>query len=142
MPGMDKKNLALRLGTALVFAVFFFTLLYFGDRTASRAIFTVHAGRGPVHGDPRIHPHGPQAGAIGPPCMPEPWPAGCILLHFLLLGLDITDPLPLWLALVIGGAVIHFGALFFEQDLDKRPVQPGPHLDGRPLPGPGSRASS
>ena len=26
-PGMDKQNLALRLGTALVFAVFFLTLL-------------------------------------------------------------------------------------------------------------------
>ena len=41
LPAMDKKNLGVRLGTAGVFAVFFLTLLYFGDRIESRAIFAV-----------------------------------------------------------------------------------------------------
>ena len=40
-PALDSRNLALRLGTAGVFAVFFLTLLYEGDRPASQAIFAL-----------------------------------------------------------------------------------------------------
>ena len=116
LPRMDKKNLALRLGTALVFAVFFLTLLYFGDRAESKAIFTVMLAVALFMG---IHEFTLMGRKLGHrPSLYAGAVAGWVLLlHFLLLGLNITDPLPLWLALVIAGAIIHFGALFFEPDL-------------------------
>jgi phosphatidate cytidylyltransferase len=40
-----------------------------------------------------------------------------ILLHFFLEGLYPSDPLPLWLVLVLAGLVIHVGALLLEKDL-------------------------
>jgi len=44
--------------------------------------------------------------------------AGLLLIHFFLTGVNQTpaDPLPLWLALVIAGAFIHFGMLLFRKD--------------------------
>jgi len=115
-PGMDKKNLATRLGTALVFAVFFLTLLYFGDRTGSRALFTAMVAGALLMG---IHEFTLMGRKLGhrPSLFAGAAAGWLLLLHFLLLGLYPTDPLPLWLALVLAGAVIHFGALFFETDL-------------------------
>ncbi len=46
---LDRKNLGVRLGTAFVFAAFFLTLLYLGDRPAPRPSSPA-PGRGPVHG--------------------------------------------------------------------------------------------
>jgi len=116
LPRMDKKNLALRLGTALVFAVFFLTLLYFGDRAESRAIFAVLLAAALFMG---IHEFTLMGRKLGhrPSLFAGAAAGWLLLLHFLLLGLYPTDPLPLWLALVLAGAVIHFGALFFETDL-------------------------
>ena len=114
--GMDKKNLALRLGTAAVFAVFFLTLLFFGDRPESRALFTLIVAGALFMG---IHEFTLMGRKLGhQPSLFAGLIAGwLLLLHFLLLGLFPTDPFPLWLALVSAGAVIHFGALLFEQDL-------------------------
>ena len=116
LPRMDKKNLALRLGTALVFAVFFLTLLYFGDRAESRAIFAVMLAVALFMGIHEFTLMGRKLG-LRPSLYAGAVAGWVLLLHFLLLGLNITDPLPLWLALVIAGAVIHLGALFFEADL-------------------------
>jgi phosphatidate cytidylyltransferase len=113
---MDKKNLATRLGTALVFAVFFLTLLYLGDHPAAQAVFTVMVAGALVMGIREFTRMGRKLG-LKPSLFAGTIAGWLILLHFLLLGLNPTDPLPLWLALVLAGAVIHFGALWFE-DLD------------------------
>ncbi|MDR3669710.1 MAG: phosphatidate cytidylyltransferase [Holophaga sp.] len=112
-PGMDKKNLAVRVGTALVFAVFFLTLLYLGDHPASQAIFTVMVAGGLFMGIREFTLMGRKLG-LKPSLFAGATAGWLILLHFLLLGLYPTDPLPLWLALAIAGVVIHFGALLFE----------------------------
>lgn len=116
-PGMDRKNLALRLVTACVFAVFFLTLLYLGDHPAAQAIFAAMVAGALVMGIREFTLMGRKLGQK--PSLAAGTAAGwLILLHFLLLGLYPTDPLPLWLALALAGACIHFGALFFERDLD------------------------
>jgi len=116
-PAMDKKNLAARLGTACVFGAFFLTLLYLGDHPASRAVFAAMIAGALLMG---VHEFTLMGRKLGQrPSLAAGTLAGwVILLHFLLLGLDPADPLPLWTALVLAGAVIHFGALLFEKDLD------------------------
>jgi phosphatidate cytidylyltransferase len=114
--GMDRKNLAVRLGTALVFAVFFLTLLYLGEHPGAQACFAVLVAGALLMG---VHEFTLMGRKLGHrPSLTAGALAGwLILLHFLLVGLDPTDPLPLWLALVLAGVVIHFGALLFERDL-------------------------
>ena len=115
-PAMDRKNLALRVCTALVFAVFFLTLLYLGDRPGSQIIFLVAVAGALFMGVREFTQMGRKLGQR--PSLAAGVLAGwAILLHFFLLGLDPADPLPLWLALAGAGAVIHFGALLFEKDL-------------------------
>jgi phosphatidate cytidylyltransferase len=113
---MDTRNLALRLTTALVFAIFFLTLLYLGDRPASQRIFALLLAGALLMGVREFTAMGRKLGQR--PSLTAGALAGWfLLLHFFLLGLDPTDPLPLWLALTVAGAVIHFGALLFEPDL-------------------------
>ncbi len=112
-PRMDKKNLVLRLGTALVFAVFFLTLLYLGDRAGSRVLFTVMVAGALFMGVREFTLMGRKLGHR-PSLYAGALAGWLLLLHFLLLGLNPTDPLPLWLAMVLAGIVIHFGALLFE----------------------------
>ncbi len=120
-PGLDRKNLVVRVGTALVFAVFFLSLLYFGGDTAwgRYAYFALMAGS-TVLGVREFTLIGRKMG------FNPAFPAGAaaallLLLHFATdRGATSADPaLPLWLALVLGGLVIHFGALFFDRDLEK-----------------------
>ena len=114
--GMDWRNLGVRVGTAAVFAVFFLTLLYLGDRPASQAVFTVLLAAALALGVREFTLMGRKLGHR--PSLAAGVLAGwTLLLHFLLEGLGPGDPWPLWLALVVAGAVIHFGALLFERDL-------------------------
>jgi len=116
-PPLDRKNLALRLGTAFVFAIFFLTLLYLGDQPWAQVTFCLLLGGALVMGVAEFTRMGRKLGHR--PSLAAGALAGlAILLHFFLLGLHPTDPLPLWLALTLAGAAIHFGALFFERDLD------------------------
>jgi len=115
-PPLDTRNLALRVGTALVFGVFFLTLLYFGDRPASQAVFALALGLALIMGAHEITLMGRKLG-LRPSLSAAALAGWGILLHFYLLGLDPTDPLPLWLVLAAAGAVIHFGALLLERDL-------------------------
>jgi phosphatidate cytidylyltransferase len=113
---MDRKNLGLRLGTAAVFAVFFLALLWFGDHPAAQAVFSVLLAGALFMGVREFTLMGRKLGHR--PSLAAGAAAGwIILLHFLLLGLYPDDPLPLWLALTLAGAVIHIGALLFEPDL-------------------------
>ena len=113
---LDPKNLVRRVGTAAVFAVFFLTLLRLGDQPWSQRIFGLLLAGALFMGTREFTLMGRKLGHR--PSLTAATLAGWgILLHFFLLGLDPTDPLPLWLTLVAAGAVIHFGALLFEQDL-------------------------
>lgn len=120
-PGLDRRNLAVRVGTALVFAVFFLALLWFGgDAPWGRyAFFALMAGSTWL-GVREFTLIGRKMGFN--PSFPAGLAAALLLLlHFASdRGAASADPgLPLWLALVLGGLVIHFGALFFDKDLDK-----------------------
>jgi phosphatidate cytidylyltransferase len=113
---IDRKNLGVRLGTAFVFAAFFLTLLYLGDRPAAQAIFALFLAAALFMGAREFVLMGRKLGYQ--PSLPAGALAGWLLLaHFLLQGLSSTDPLPLWLALTLAGAVIHFSALWFDRDL-------------------------
>ncbi len=114
---LDRKNLALRLGTAFVFAIFFLTLLYLGDQPWAQLTFFLLLCGAMAMGVAEFTRMGRKLGHR--PSLAAGVLAGLmIMLHFFLLGLHATDPLPLWLALALAGAAIHFGALLFERDLD------------------------
>jgi phosphatidate cytidylyltransferase len=114
---MDRANLARRVGTAAVFAVFFLTLLYFGSHSYAQAAFTVLVGAALFMGAREFAAMGRKLGHR--PSLAASALAGWIILaHFLLEGLGLGGYLPLWLAMAVAGAVIHFGALLFERDLD------------------------
>jgi phosphatidate cytidylyltransferase len=119
-PRLDLKNLVTRVGTALVFAVFFLSLLYFGGDTpwgrwTYLALMAVSAYLGVrefclIGRKMGFNPSMPAAGLT----------ALLLLLHFAFDLRSVADPaIPLWLVLVVGGLVIHFGALFYDKDLDK-----------------------
>ena len=117
-PGIDKGNLAVRVGTALVFAVFFLTLLYLGAQPWTKLVFLVLLGGALLMGVRELTLMGIKLGQ-NPNLFTATVAGWAILLHFYLLGQDPTDPLPLWAVLAGSGLLIHFGALFFDRDLDK-----------------------
>jgi len=114
----DTGNLALRLGSAAAFAVFFFTLLYFGERPWAKLTWLALMAVVLVMGVRELcliarkvghHPSVFGGALVG----------GGFLLHFYLsssAGVVATDPLPLWVVLAGGGMAIHFGALLFSKD--------------------------
>ena len=114
---LDRKNLATRVGTALVFAVFFLTLLYLGAQAWTRTVFLVLLAGSLFMGVRELTLMGRKLG-LRPSLAAASLAGWGILLHFFLLGLYPTDPLPLWLVLAVAGLVIHVGALFFEADLN------------------------
>ena len=114
----DKGNLALRLGSAGVFAVLFFTLLYFGEQPWAKVAWLAFMVAAMVMG---IREMCLIARKIGhrPSILAASLVGLGFLLHFYFSGGDVlraTDPLPLWLVLAGGGMVIHFGALLFHKD--------------------------
>ena len=117
-PGFDKGNLALRVGTALVFAVFFLALLYLGAQAWTKLVFLGLLAGALVMGVRELTLMGRRLGAN--PSLAAGVLAGWgILLHFYLVGGDPTDPLPLWTVLAGAGLIIHFGALLFDRELEK-----------------------
>jgi len=115
-PSLDKKNLVLRVGTAAVFAVFFFTLLYLGDAPWAKVTFAVLLGGALLMASHELILMGRKLGHQ-PSLTAAVLGGWMVLLHFFLEGLYPADPFPLWLALCLAGTVIHMGALFFEKDL-------------------------
>jgi phosphatidate cytidylyltransferase len=114
---MDLKNLARRVGTAAVFAVFFLTLLYFGAHPYAQAMFAALLAGALFMGVREFTRMGRKLGHR--PSLAAGALAGWVILsHFLSQGLGLDAYLPLWLALAVAGVVIHFGALLFERDLD------------------------
>jgi phosphatidate cytidylyltransferase len=114
---MDRHNLAVRVGTAAVFGVFFLTLLYLGDRPWAQLTFLGLICAAAVMGVAEFVRMGTKLGHH-PSLAAGSLASLLLVLHFFLQGRYPDDPLPLWLALALAGAVIHFGALLFERNLD------------------------
>ncbi|MCM2249124.1 MAG: phosphatidate cytidylyltransferase [Geothrix sp.] len=116
-PKVDTKNMTVRIATALVFGLFFFSLLWFGDRPwapwtyLALMAFAIAMGVREMTLMARVRGFNPSLAAgtlVG-------WG---ILAHFF-LATGGRDPLPLWLVFATGALVIHFGALFFDSKLEE-----------------------
>jgi len=117
-PGIDKGNLAVRVASALVFAAFFFTLLYLGAQPWTKFVFLGLLAAALLMGVHELTLMGRKMG-FTPSFAAGALAGWAILLHFFLAGYDARDPLPLWVVLAGAAIIIHFGALFFERDLEK-----------------------
>lgn len=119
-PHLDRKNFGIRVGTALVFAVFFLSLLYFGGDTAWGRYAYLALMAGSIFLGVREFTLIGRKMAFNPSLMSALITAELLLLHFATDRPGAADAgLPLWVALVLGGLVIHFGALFNDKELDK-----------------------
>lgn len=114
--------MVLRVSTALVFAVFFLSLLYWGGGTTwgNLAYFGL-MGVSILAGVRELTLLGRKMG-FNPSLYAGTAVGWLLLMHFFLaskapFGERPLDPdiLPLWLALTFGIGFIHFGALFFDQ---------------------------
>lgn len=117
-PGFDRRNLLTRVGTALVFAALFLSLLWFGGDApwgapayALLMAVSVFAGVREMVLIGRARGFNPQMG-------PALFVAWGMLAHFYLQK-GIEDPLPLWLVFGAGFLLIHFSALFFDKKLEE-----------------------
>ena len=116
-PKMDTKNLTVRVTSALVFGLFFFSLLWFGDAAWAPWTYLAVMASAVVMG---IREMALMARARGfnPSLVSGILVAWGILAHFF-LATGNQDPLPLWLVFSCGAFIIHFGALFFDQKLEE-----------------------
>jgi phosphatidate cytidylyltransferase len=114
----DKGNLALRVGTAAIFGVLFFSLLYFGERPWAKLTWLLFMALALVMGVREMCLIA-RKGGHHPSILAGSLVGLGFLLHFYFSGgdaLSAVDPLPLWLVLAGGGMLIHFGALLFHKD--------------------------
>ena len=116
-PKMDTKNLTVRVTSALVFGLFFFSLLWFGDAAWAPWTYLAVMASAVVMG---IREMALMARARGfnPSLVSGILVAWGILAHFF-LATGNQDPLPLWLVFSCGAFIIHFGALFFDPKLEE-----------------------
>jgi phosphatidate cytidylyltransferase len=113
---LDKKNLVLRVGTAVAFASFFFTLLYLGANAWAKVVFFILLSGSMLMAMHELTLMGRKLGHT--PSLTAGLLGGiAVLLHFFLLGLYPDNPFPLWFALILAGVFIHVGALLFQKDL-------------------------
>lgn len=116
-PTVDKKNMTLRIGTALIFGVFFLTLLWSGDQPwapwAYLGLMTVAVLMGVREMTLMARVRG-----FNPSLVSGLLVAWGILAHFFLVT-GSQDPLPLWVVFAAGLLVVHFGALFFDSKLNE-----------------------
>jgi phosphatidate cytidylyltransferase len=117
-PPFDFRNLGVRVGTGVVFAAFFFTLLYLGAQFWTKVVFLGLLAGAVLMGVHEFTLMGRKMG-FHPSFATATLAGWGILAHFFLLGLDATDPLPLWAVMAGAAFLIHFGALFFDKDLDQ-----------------------
>jgi len=116
-PKVDTKNMTVRVTSALVFGVFFFTLLWFGDRPWAPWTYLALLALAIVMGVHEVT-HMAQVRGFNPSLGSGVLVGWGILVHFF-LAVGNQDPLPLWLVFALGAMVIHFGALFFDPKLEE-----------------------
>ncbi|HEX9081707.1 MAG TPA: phosphatidate cytidylyltransferase, partial [Holophagaceae bacterium] len=116
-PTVDRKNMTTRIITGLVFAVFFLTLLWHGDRPWAAWAYLGLMGLG-ILGGVRELTLMARVRGFRPSLVAGLAVAWGLLAHFFLLTGN-SDPLPLWAVLAGGLLVIHFGALFFDRALEE-----------------------
>ena len=112
---LDTRNLVLRVATAAVFAVFILTLLYFGQQPWAKLTYLLLMSACILMGVREICLISTKAG-VRPSIVAGTLAALLFPLHFYLLGRDASDPLPLWMVLLLSGLIIHFGMLLFQKD--------------------------
>jgi phosphatidate cytidylyltransferase len=113
----DLKNLSVRVCSAIVFAVLFLTLLWFGETPWAKLTYlgllaaaaTVGVREFAMMGAKMGHFPNLGAGTIM---------AWGILAHCHLWGMERAESLPLWLVLFVGALAIHLSALFSKRNLD------------------------
>ncbi len=116
-PKVDTKNMTVRITTALVFGLFFFTLLWLGDRPWAPWVFLVLIATVTFFGVREMTLMARVRG-FNPSLVTGTLAAWGILAHFFLATGNL-DPLPLWLVFTLAGLLIHFGALFFDPKLEE-----------------------
>jgi phosphatidate cytidylyltransferase len=116
-PKVDTKNMTLRISTALVFGIFFFSLLWVGDRPWAPWAYLAIMALATLMGVREMCLMARVRG-FNPSLFSGVLVAWGILAHFT-LAVGNQDPLPLWLVFAAGGLLVHFGALFFDSNLDE-----------------------
>ncbi len=114
---VDTRNMTVRITTALVFGVFFFSLLWFGDRPWAPWTYLVVMAGAMLMGMHEMTLIG-RARGFNPSLVAGVLVAWGFLAHFF-LETGGQDPLPLWLVFAGGALLIHFGALFFDSKLEE-----------------------
>ncbi len=116
-PTVDKRNMTVRVGTGLVFAVFFLTLLWHGDRPWAPWAYLVLMALA-ILGGVREMILMARVRGFNPSLAAGLLVAWGLLAHFFLVT-GSEDPLPLWAVFAGGFLVVHFGALFFDPKLEE-----------------------
>ncbi len=116
-PKVDTKNLTVRITSALVFGLFFFSLLWFGDMPWATWTYLAVMALATVMGVREMTLMARVRG-FNPSQVSGVLVAWGILAHFF-LATGNQDPLPLWLVFGSGALLIHFGALFFDSKLEE-----------------------
>jgi phosphatidate cytidylyltransferase len=106
-----------RVTTALVFGLFFFSLLWFGDRPWAPWAYLVIMAAAAALGVREMTLMARVRG-FNPSLLSGTLAAWATLAHFF-LATGNQDPLPLWLVFTGAALVIHFGALFFDTKLEE-----------------------
>ena len=116
-PTVDKRNMTVRIATGLVFAVFFLTLLWHGDRPWATWAYLALMALAAL-GGVREMTLMARARGFNPSLLAALVLAWGFLAHFFLVTGN-ADPLPLWAVLGGGMLLVHFGALFFDAKLEE-----------------------
>jgi phosphatidate cytidylyltransferase len=113
----DTKNLAVRVGSTLVFAAVFFTLLWFGARPWAKLAYLGILAAAALMGAREAVLMARKMGHF-PNLVAAALLAWGLLFHCYLWGGGREELLPLWLLLFAAALVIHVGALFSKHNLD------------------------
>ncbi len=116
-PKVDTKNMTVRITTALVFGIFFFSLLWFGDQPWAPGTYLAIMALAVLMGVREMTLMARVRG-FNPSLVAGVLVAWGLMAHFF-LATGNKDPLPLWLVFTCGGLLIHFGALFFDSNLEE-----------------------
>ncbi|MDR3683901.1 MAG: phosphatidate cytidylyltransferase [Geothrix sp.] len=116
-PKVDTKNLTVRITSALVFGLFFFSLLWFGDAPWAPWTYLAAMAGAMVMGVRELTLMARVRG-FNPSLVSGVLVAWGILAHFF-LATGNQDPLPLWLVFTGGALLIHFGALLSDPKLEE-----------------------